>query len=1514
MATDVGIRITAQDDTARAFSSAQRSMAGLKSEAEALQNSIASSLGKFGSIALVVGAAFETASLKSIIDLGDRIDDLAEKTGISAKELSQWRYASEVAGTSLEGLTTGISKLTKNMASAAGGSKEQIAAFEAIGVSVKTASGALRSTDEVLGDVANKFASYADGPEKAALAMELFGKSGQDMIPILNKGSQGIAELRGEAVALGAVFGDDLAKQSGEFNDNLKRIAISGEALKIKIAGQLLPALNSLAEAFVESRKGGSGFADMMGTGLKTVLETVSVLGSEVAFVFKGIGTEIGGIAAQAAALAKLDFKGVASIGAAMREDAAAARAAQDASTRRLSGIKDSTRGAGFADPRILGDTGSIEAQTRAWRDAAPIIKKAADAAKEAASAYDSLNLSMQQRLTVLQAELAGGRKLTEGEKYDADMRTKLADATTKLTDGERKRLATTLEIVTAKSKLVEVQQRELKAAQDAFAITTAAQDETLKALREEEDQRNKIRLTVMASTQSTQEAVELAQLEATSIFNTAEDRKKILDYYRIELDLRNKIKAINANGGLDQSGRDELIAIEEASAARLKGVADLTAGTSRTASIIDSIDQTAHTVWTNVLEGGVNAFQRIGQTIKAAVLDLLYQITIKKWILSIGASVTGGAATAQGVTGSGILGSASNALSSMFPALASGLSQFSTAALASAQSLVGMTGTAAQAQMAVTGGLANATGASTLGTTLGTAMPYIAAAVAAYYLVNKFSETTKPSIEGGYASTGTTGAANGKSYVDGNYGGAIDSAAKTIVTDLTTTYSSFVKSLGGKVGSLTAQSFIGIDGNGGGKGSQNALSLDAQLNGQWLFNRWTEQGGNINAGTTTEEMSAAVKLSSEQILIKALQATDLGPALNDYLATVTTAGKTLAELDATLADVSGFAAFRDAVRSLPFDYLVGASVNAEKAILQAAGGLDAFKSSVGNYLDLFYSDTEKTAIKTKSLSAAFADVGVTMPALGEGTRAWYRSLVDSLGAQDLTIEANAKAYTAALALAGAVNELAPAAQTVAAAVGSAAAAITRSASDIANERSNLETQLLQAQGDTAGLRAKTLAALDASNRAIQEQIFALEDQAKATAAAATAAKDAAQAQLDAAATAKQARADAVTSAKSIFDRAAATERDRLNNIISDRQAAVATLQSVFDLLKSSTKDLYSQVASTAATSAAQGRAYISTALALAKAGGVSPDQAALSDAIAAARAGLDAGQYASQFEADRARLILAGELSQLKDAAGDQLTTAERALVIEKDQLTALDKMVRGVQDMIDAANGIDVSIHSLSEAFASLSNAIGAQKTAGTTATAAKPTGTYATSGASFGAGTGAAFLPNAAPYSYSTSLGLGGSIVTPVADVGAFITALDWGNPEAVAKSVVTSAEFAKQNGLSQAEVAASLGLDVDTVRANMAAYGIPAFATGTNYVPRDMLALIHEGEEITPKAYNPAAGGRRLENSQDLINAVRALEVKLAQIAEATKATAGATSTVASIEQDRQIVPQRVEAIT
>jgi len=314
----------------------------------------AAEAGKLLGAAAAAGAAGLVYLVKSSIDAADHLNDLSKQTGIAVGTLGGIGFAAGQAGGNLESVSAAAGKLNKSIAEAIAGNKDAVQAFDALGVSVKDAEGKTKTADRVMIEIANRFQSFADGPEKAALALRLFGKSGADIIPLLNDGGRALQENIDYYQRFAGVT-EDTARAADQFNDTLGKLSLVTGAFGRELAAELLPALQAVADEILKVKENGTGMSAVVG-GIRTVFETIVVVGANVAFVFQGVGREIGAIAAQLAALARMDFAGFRAISDAVKEDAARARKELDDFERRVMGV--SGRDMGQSDPRELARRG----------------------------------------------------------------------------------------------------------------------------------------------------------------------------------------------------------------------------------------------------------------------------------------------------------------------------------------------------------------------------------------------------------------------------------------------------------------------------------------------------------------------------------------------------------------------------------------------------------------------------------------------------------------------------------------------------------------------------------------------------------------------------------------------------------------------------------------------------------------------------------------------------------------------------------------------------------------------------------------------------------------------------------------------------------------------------------------------------------------------------------------------------------------------------------------------------
>lgn len=321
-----------QTDLDRAGKHAQRRMREIEEAVDQAAKQIAIAMPAIGGAAALM--------VRSAANAADGLSKLSQRTGVAVEELSRLKYAVSLNDATAKDLEQALKGLSNKMYDASRGGKEAAAAFSAIGVQVHDAQGNMRSLEEVLLDIADAFAALPDGANKAAIANKLMEESGVRLIPTLNNGREGIRAMGDELERFGGEVSSTFARAAADFNDNLTRMNALQQSFGLSLANETIPILNELTNALIAIGEE-SYIASLASAALRTVLETIIIVGANVAYVFKGIGTEIGGIGAQLAALARLDFDAFSAIGQMMKEDAASARAELDAFERRVLGAAD---------------------------------------------------------------------------------------------------------------------------------------------------------------------------------------------------------------------------------------------------------------------------------------------------------------------------------------------------------------------------------------------------------------------------------------------------------------------------------------------------------------------------------------------------------------------------------------------------------------------------------------------------------------------------------------------------------------------------------------------------------------------------------------------------------------------------------------------------------------------------------------------------------------------------------------------------------------------------------------------------------------------------------------------------------------------------------------------------------------------------------------------------------------------------------------------------------------------
>ena len=222
----------------------------------------------------VVGFAKKAASNT------DTVDKMSQKIGVSRTAYQELDFICSQSGTSVSTLQSGMKSLTAAMDGAKSGTKSNVEQFEKLGVSVTNSDGSLRSQEEVMWDTMKALQGMDNQTEKARLATELFGRSGTELMPLLNGASGSIDEMRKQAHDLGLVLDDETIDAGVELTDTIDQVERSFGAVVTQIGASVMPIVQQLLNWVLSN----------MPT-IQAVLKTVfSVLGTVVQTAITVVG------------------------------------------------------------------------------------------------------------------------------------------------------------------------------------------------------------------------------------------------------------------------------------------------------------------------------------------------------------------------------------------------------------------------------------------------------------------------------------------------------------------------------------------------------------------------------------------------------------------------------------------------------------------------------------------------------------------------------------------------------------------------------------------------------------------------------------------------------------------------------------------------------------------------------------------------------------------------------------------------------------------------------------------------------------------------------------------------------------------------------------------------------------------------------------------------------------------------------------------------------------------------
>ena len=247
-------------------------------------SAIQAGIGAIGAAVTAVTAATATAvgttvsaskalveSAKAVSEYGDEIDKTSQKLGLSKQAYQEWDYVMHLAGTEMSSMTTGLKTLTNKLDDAKNGSEDAVAMFDKLGITMDDINS--MSREDLFAKTIAGFQGMADSTERAALANDLFGKSGQNLTPLFNQSAEATQALIDEAHEYGMIMSDDAVSASAAFQDSLTKMENTIAGVKNSMIGDLLPSLTMVTDGLAKVFKGDMSGADMMAEGIKSTIE-----------------------------------------------------------------------------------------------------------------------------------------------------------------------------------------------------------------------------------------------------------------------------------------------------------------------------------------------------------------------------------------------------------------------------------------------------------------------------------------------------------------------------------------------------------------------------------------------------------------------------------------------------------------------------------------------------------------------------------------------------------------------------------------------------------------------------------------------------------------------------------------------------------------------------------------------------------------------------------------------------------------------------------------------------------------------------------------------------------------------------------------------------------------------------------------------------------------------------------------------------------------------------------------
>lgn len=253
---------------------------------------------------------------EDVVETGGKFADAAQKTGVAADQLQAYSFAAGLAGADSDKLIGSLGKLNKGLAELAKTGKGPVAdGLQALGISLQDPAVKAGNLDEILLEVADKFQKMPDGPKKVAAAMNLFGKTGADLIPLLNQGGDALNALKKEAIDLGVVIDNDMVNSIDGLGDDIDRVKAGWQGMKNQAVAAIVPLIADLMPDLIAAMKDAVAWVKSHKTEIQAAFYATGKTIKTVVEILIGLGRVIKEIVEFFVWLVTNIVKGLASIG-----------------------------------------------------------------------------------------------------------------------------------------------------------------------------------------------------------------------------------------------------------------------------------------------------------------------------------------------------------------------------------------------------------------------------------------------------------------------------------------------------------------------------------------------------------------------------------------------------------------------------------------------------------------------------------------------------------------------------------------------------------------------------------------------------------------------------------------------------------------------------------------------------------------------------------------------------------------------------------------------------------------------------------------------------------------------------------------------------------------------------------------------------------------------------------------------------------------------------------------------